>query len=76
MDPVTGWFEIVQYNNIKEATKSYLVEKAWLCRYPRPMVIMYDIIYELLGRAFKNNLIKKTGSRSSVQPLQIPRQIL
>ena len=38
IDPTTGWFEIVQYND-KQIIKP--VEQVWLFRYPMPAIIMY-----------------------------------
>ena len=40
IDPMTGWFEIVQYNYNQAATIDILVEKAWLRIYPRPTIVM------------------------------------
>ena len=40
IDPMTGWFEIVQYNDNQAATIDILVEKAWLRIYPRPTIVM------------------------------------
>ena len=37
IDPVTGCFEITQYNNKIAITIDNLVETTWLSRYPRPM---------------------------------------
>ena len=42
IDPETGWFEIVRYNDKQAATIANLVGKTWLCRYPRPKIITYD----------------------------------
>ena len=42
IDPTTGWFEIVQYNNKQAATISNLVEQTWLCRYPHLKIITND----------------------------------
>ena len=35
IDPVTGWFEIVQYDDKRAITIANLVETKWLSRYPR-----------------------------------------
>ena len=40
IDPITGWFEIVKYNDKQAATIEILVEKAWLLVYPRPTTVM------------------------------------
>ena len=42
IDPVTGWFEITQYNNKRATSITKLVESMCLSRYPRPMDITYD----------------------------------
>ena len=42
IDPETGWFEIVCYNGKQAATIENLVEKIWLCRYPRATIITHD----------------------------------
>ena len=42
IDPVTGWFEITQYNNKIAITTENLVETTWLYRYPTPIEITYD----------------------------------
>ena len=40
--PVTGWFEVTQYNDKRVMGIANLVETTWLYRYPRPMDITYD----------------------------------
>ena len=42
IDPVTGWFEVTQYNNKRVMEIANLVEITCLSRYPRPMDITYD----------------------------------
>ena len=42
IDPVTGWFEITQYNNKKSITIANLVETMWLVQYPWLVEITYD----------------------------------
>ena len=37
IDPVTVWFEIMQYNDKIEISISISVETTWLTRYHRPM---------------------------------------
>ena len=59
IDPETGWFEIVQYNDKHEATIANLIEKTWLCRYPMPMIITYDCGNEFLVHELKIYIIKK-----------------
>ena len=40
--PVTGWFEVTQYNDKRATEIAILVEITWLSRYHRPMDITYD----------------------------------
>ena len=42
IDPVTGWFEVTQYNDKRVMSIDNLVEIKWLSRHPRPMDITYD----------------------------------
>ena len=42
IDPVTGWFEITQYNGKKAMTITNLLETMWLVLYPRPVKITFD----------------------------------
>ena len=39
IDPVTGWFEVVRYDDQREITIANLVETTWMSRYPRPIEI-------------------------------------
>ena len=58
IDLETGWFEIIQYKEKQTDTIVNLVEKFWLCRYPRPKIITYYCGNEFRGHTFKNDLIK------------------
>ena len=40
--PVTGWFEIAQYNGEREISIANLVETKWLSKYPKIIEIAYD----------------------------------
>ena len=42
IDPVTGWSEVMHYNDKIAMSISNLVEITWLYIYPRPMDITYD----------------------------------
>ena len=42
INPVTGWFEIMEYNNKREISIANLVGTMWLYRYPRPIETTYD----------------------------------
>ena len=37
IDPVTGWFEVVQYEDKTAINIKDLVETTWISRYPRPI---------------------------------------
>ena len=57
-NPVTGWFEITQYNDKKYITIKNLVETMWLVIYICPVEITYDQGGKLIGNEFKNSLIE------------------
>ena len=57
IDPVTGWFEIAQYEDKIEISIANLVETTWLSRYPRPIEITYEQEKEFIGHKFKRSLI-------------------
>ena len=42
IDPVTGWFELTQYNDKKSTTIANLVNYMWLVQYPWLVEITYD----------------------------------
>ena len=56
--PVTGWFEIAQYNDKGERDIANLVETKWLSRYPRPIEITYDQLSEFIGHKWIKYLIE------------------
>ena len=53
IDPVTGWFEIVHYDDKIVITTANLVENTWLYRYPRPIDIKYDQGKEFICHEFR-----------------------
>jgi hypothetical protein len=55
-DPATSWFEVVEISDKRAATCANLVEKTWLCCYPRPLQCIFDIGSEFLGAQFANYL--------------------
>ena len=57
-DPVTGWFEVVRYEDKTAITIANLLETAWLCRYPRTIEITYDQGKEFNGNEFRKSLIE------------------
>ena len=42
INPVTGWFEIAQYEDKRSISIENLVETMWMSRYPRPIETTYD----------------------------------
>ena len=58
IDPVTVWFEIVQYEDKGAILITNLIETMWLSRYPRPIEIMYDQGKEFIGHGFRNHQLK------------------
>jgi hypothetical protein len=50
IDPATGWMEIKQIENHKEALNiADLVEQSWLTRYPWPQKLIFDRGSEFMG---------------------------
>ena len=58
IEPVTGWFEITQYDDKIAISIANLVETMWLTRYPIPMEITYDQGSEFIGHEFIKSLIE------------------
>ena len=54
IDPVTVWFEVVQYYDKRAITIANLVETTWLSRYPIPIEITYDQGKQLLVTSSEN----------------------
>ena len=42
IDPVSGQFEITQYDDKRAISIANLVDATWLTRYPRPTESTYD----------------------------------
>ena len=59
INPVTGWFEVTQYNYKKAMMIENFVDTTWLSRYPWTSEITYGCGYEFLGHEFKNIIIKE-----------------
>ena len=75
IDPETGCFEIIHYNDKQAATIENLVEQTWLCGYPRPKIITYDRGNEFLGQAFKNDPIEREyGIKSKCETIKNPQE--
>ena len=52
INPVTGWFEIKQYDDKESITVANIVEQEWLARCPRPYLITLDRGSEFIGQDF------------------------
>ena len=61
IDPVTGWFEMVSYDDGSAETIANLVEMTWLMRYPRPSKIIADRGGAFTGHFFKNTMRNDFG---------------
>ena len=53
IDPVTGWFEVIRYDDKRAILIANLVESTWLSRYPRPIEITCDQGKESIGHEFR-----------------------
>ena len=75
IDPATGWFEIVRYNDKQADTIANILEKTWLCRYPHRTIITYDRGNEFLGHAFKNDVIEREyGIKAKCETKENPQE--
>ena len=54
IDPATGWFEVVQYDDKQSDTIADLTEQQWLSRYPWPQLVTYDRGSEFIGKEFQD----------------------
>ena len=61
IDPETGWFKMKSYDDPTPETITNILEVSWLCRYPRPMVIVADRGGEFSGQFFGSNLKEEYG---------------
>ena len=59
IDPVTGWFEITQYNDKRVISIPYLFEIMRLSRYPIPTEVTYDQGSKIIGHEFIKSLIER-----------------
>ena len=57
-NPVTGWFEIAQYEDKRAIYIVNLVETMWLSIYPRPIEILYYQGKEFIGHESIKYLIE------------------
>jgi hypothetical protein len=73
IDPVTGWFEIKQYNDKKSITVANIVEQEWLARYPRPSLITLDRGSEFIGEDFRDMCETDYGIERKVISTQNPQ---
>ena len=58
IDPVTGWFEVIQYDDKIAISITNLVETTWMSRYPIPIEITYDQGNGFIGHEFRKSLIE------------------
>ena len=58
IDPVTGWFEIAQYEDKKAISIANLFGTTWLSIDPRPIETTYDQGKEFIGHEFRKSVIE------------------
>ena len=56
IDPVTNWIELVAIPNKESITVARAFDRAWLCRYPRPLKCLHDRGTEFTGIEFQELL--------------------
>ena len=73
IDPATGWFEMMTYDNKKSFTIASIVEQNWLTRYPWPNIITYDRGSEFIGHEFKTMVTNDYGIKVKVSTTRNPQ---
>ena len=73
IDPATGWFEIVQYDDKRAISIANLVEQQWLSRYPWPSLITYDRGSEFIGHEFRTMVKDEYGIKSKPITVRNPQ---
>ena len=73
IDPVTGWFEIKQYDDKKSITVAKIVEQEWLARYPRPYLITLDRGSKFIGQDFCDMCINDYCIKRKIISMQNPQ---
>lgn len=53
MEDTLRWFEMIPLSNMTARTAATALDQQWLCRYPRPEVVVYDNGNEFLGKEFQ-----------------------
>ena len=66
IDPVTGWFEIKQYDDKESITVANIVEQEWLARYPRPYLTTLDWGIEFIGQDFRDMCVYDYGIKRKI----------
>lgn len=57
IDPATNWFEIEIIDKIDSVETAFAFDRAWLCRYPRPLCCVHDNGKEFTGAEFQEMLL-------------------
>ena len=73
IDPATGWFEIMQYDDKKSITVANIVEQQWLSRYPRPSLITLDRGSEFIGQDFRDMVTNDYGIKRKIISTRNPQ---
>jgi transposase InsO family protein len=73
IDPATGWFEIVAYDDKRAITVANMLEQTWLCRYPRPSLITYDRGSEFIGTGFRTTVKNEYGIKAKPITVRNPQ---
>ena len=56
IDRATGWPEFAIAHDASAITNAILFDKEWLCRYPRPSIVIHNNGGEFIGREFQEML--------------------
>jgi hypothetical protein len=73
IDPATGWFEIVRYEDKRAITIANIIEQTWLSRYPWPTLITYDRGSEFIGHEFRTMVQNEYGIKAKPITVRNPQ---
>ena len=73
IDPVTGWFEIQQYDDKKSITVANIAEQEWFSRYPWPTQVTFDRGSEFIGKDFRKMIQNDYGIKAKPITVRNPQ---
>ena len=76
IDPVTGWFEIQQYDDKKSIIVANIIEQDWFSRYPWLTQITFNRGSEFIGQDFQDMIKENYSIEAKPITVQNPQSML